>query len=139
MSNLFNLIVATLAKFGLVKNPNDSSSPPMPMCANPFVEYNTNELGLLERGIDGTETNYPWSEVEHVGIVTTDGGPMFDDFFYLITTPEKNIVISSFQAEKINLLKHFERLPGFNFEAVISAAGCVTNASFDCWDKAWSH
>ncbi len=97
--------------------------------------YSIDESGIREIAL--VDKKHLWSDVLHVGIVTTEDGPFFDDVFFIIETNQGNICIPQAQAMKLDLLKNFERLPGFKWEQVIDAMTCATDASFACWDRSW--
>jgi hypothetical protein len=78
-----------------------------------------------------------WSEVNHVGILTTSDGPFFDDVFFIIRTDQTAVCIALGDAVKIQLLSYFEKFPGFKWDKAVEAMTYTTEASFECWDRGW--
>lgn len=105
-----------------------------------WVRYLVDDSGFTEVLPDGSESGkkHLWADVLHVGILTTDDGPWFDDVFFVIKTKTGELCIPSEDAQAANLLEHFGRLPGFQWEKVVEAMGSTSDASFACWDISWT-
>lgn len=101
-------------------------------------EYTVDAEGFTQINGDDAGQKFPWSDVRHVGIITTSDGPFFDDVFFIIQFANKNICLTSFQAEDMKLMSYFNILPGFRYESAIEAMGSVDDASFHCWDVSWA-
>lgn len=102
------------------------------------VEYTVDAEGFTQISGDDAGQIFRWNDVQHVGIITTSDGPFFDDVFFIIQFANKNICLTSFQAEDMKLMDYFNILPGFRYESAIEAMGSVNNASFHCWDVSWA-
>lgn len=105
-----------------------------------WPQYLVDDSGLTEILPPGgaVAKTHLWSDVLHVGVITTEDGPFFDDVFFVIKTRTGDLCITSEDAQKINLIHHFHRLPGFQWEKVIEAMGSVSDAIFPCWDSSWT-
>lgn len=92
--------------------------------------------GVTLRSARGTES-IAWADLSEVGILTTDAGPFFSDFFWILIAQDGSKCCVSSELEGADrLLERLQALPGFDNEAVIAASGCTSNASFQCWQKA---
>lgn len=91
-----------------------------------WPKYDVNEEGIVEISSEGNETKHPWSDVQHVGILTTSDGPWSEDVFLIIKTNHGDLCITHDQAQKTKLLIHFENLPDFRWEAVVEAMSCTS-------------
>ncbi len=105
-----------------------------------WTRYSVDDSGFTEVLPDGRQCGktHLWSDVLHVGILTTDDGPWFDDVFFVIRTKTGDLCIASEDAQAKNLLEQFGRLPGFQWEKVVEAMGSTNDASFACWDVSWT-
>lgn len=105
-----------------------------------WPQYSVDDTGFTEISPeDGAiAKTHTWSDVQHVGVLTTSDGPFFDDVFFVIHTKTGDLCITSEDAQKINLLQHFERLPGFQWDKVVEAMACTSDAKFPCWDSSWT-
>jgi|LakMenE18May11ns_1017448.scaffolds.fasta_scaffold9628537_2 hypothetical protein len=103
-----------------------------------WADYALDNEGFTQISGEDNGKKFLWSDVQHVGLVTTSDGPFFDDVFYIIQTENKNICLTQDQATKLSVLDYFNKLPGFRWESVIEAMGSTTEAVFHCWDVSWS-
>ncbi len=105
-----------------------------------WPQYLVDDSGFTEILPPGDEVakTHLWSDVLHVGVITTEDGPFFDDVFFVIKTRTGDLCITSEDAQEINLLQQFQRLPGFQWEKVVEAMGSVSDATFPCWDSSWT-
>lgn len=105
-----------------------------------WPKYAVDDSGFTEISStsDGIVKRHLWSDVLHVGVITTEDGPFFYDVFFVIKTRTGDLCITSEDAEEIDLLKQFERLPGFQWEKVVEAMGSTNDATFPCWDSGWT-
>jgi hypothetical protein len=97
---------------------------------------------ITETAVVYTRSNGAVESVRHedlreVVILTTDGGPVTEDvFFVLFGTDNKSGCCVAQGAEGADkLLEHLQKLPGFDNEAVIKAMGSTSNNRFLCWKK----
>jgi hypothetical protein len=75
-----------------------------------------------------------WDELTGVDVVTTDGGPYVEDFFFVLHGGDgRGCVVP--QALSEELLPRLQALPGFDNVAVINAIGSADNARFVCWRR----
>lgn len=75
-----------------------------------------------------------WCDLVRVSIMTTDQGPLVEDFFWLFFSAQGNgCAIGSDDAVRLDLLLLLQTLPGFNNTAVILASGSTGNAEFEGW------
>jgi len=102
-----------------------------------WPSYTLDESGLSEVSANGPGRKYLWSEVQHVGILTTADGPFSEDIFFIIKTDSQDICITDEQATRINLFDGFHHLPGFDYEQAAAAMCSTSEASFPCWDRSW--
>ena len=99
------------------------------------LQYAVDETGISEIGKDSGGKKYSWNDVNNVAIMTTSGGPLTDDFFFVIKTDHGDIVIDQFAAEQMHLMDYFKVLPGFDWGKVAEASGCTSDAVFQCWSR----
>jgi hypothetical protein len=109
----------------------------LPAVRTELPEYSVDEFGFTEVSPKGEGKTISWSEVQHVGILTTSDGPWFEDVFFIIKTDRGDICLPNGKAMEIQLFEHFKALPGFEYEQVIKAMGCAVDNSFPCWDRSW--
>jgi hypothetical protein len=76
-----------------------------------------------------------WDDLQSVEIITTDEGPFLPDVFWLLNGSNTSCVIPGGATGEMELLHRFQKLPGFQNEAVIKAGPSVGNARFLCWQK----
>jgi hypothetical protein len=95
-----------------------------------------------ERGIRRYRSNGPmeeieWSELDEIGIVTTDEGPWVDDVIWLFSNADQSngCAVSNYSPGFSELLSRIQALPGFDNEAVVRAMGSTSNDRFVVWKK----
>jgi hypothetical protein len=76
-----------------------------------------------------------WSELIGVAIKTTDEGPFAPDVFWILGAKDKVVMYPGGATGEHEILSRLQKLPNFNNESVISAAGCTDNSVFICWEK----
>lgn len=86
---------------------------------------------------DGVQETVRWDDLCEVAVITTDGGPWFEDvFFLLIGSGENSGCAVPLSAEgRQKLFERLQQLPGFNNEAVMKAMGSTSNDRFLCWKR----
>lgn len=96
------------------------------------VDFDHERIVFTERS--GKETVVIWTELEEVGILTTDEGPAVDDVIWILVDKNRNgFAVPSESVGVPALLTRLQQLSGFDNEAVIRAMGCAENAKFICW------
>jgi hypothetical protein len=94
----------------------------------PFAELGADSVGLTLSAGD----RIFWADVCEIRVETSAAGPYDDDFFLVIVAAGREPVrIPSPPIARV--LPHLQRLPGFDNEAFIKAAGSTENATFICW------
>lgn len=103
----------------------------------PFGRVEFNAESVRYEMPDGTIQSITWDEVEEIGVVRTDEGPVSDDLFFTLTSAnrEKGCAIPQSAAGMDALIVHLEDLPGFNNIALGQAMGSTTNAVFELWQR----
>ena len=91
--------------------------------------------GLRREISDGTVEEIRWAQLKKVVIVTTDEGPYCEDLFFILEEEQGGTIVSNEWATRLALLKELEKLPYFDFEALIEAMACTDNKSFLCWQR----
>jgi len=78
-----------------------------------------------------------WVDLMRVRIVTTDGGPLSEDvFFVLDDAAGKGCVVPHDAVIRTKLLEELQsRLQGVDNKKVIEAMGCTNNHTFVIWEK----
>jgi hypothetical protein len=90
--------------------------------------------GVRRTSRDGTVESVEWDRLIGVDAITTDHGPWLEDAFFVLHGDDGHgCVVPNAVARA--LFDHFERLPGFDFSAVIAAMGSTSNATFVCWRR----
>jgi hypothetical protein len=85
---------------------------------------------------DGKTETVRWNNLQEVGILTTDDGPMGDDVFWmLLGTEGAGCAIPSETEGMQKLLTRLQQLEEFDNDAVIEAMGSTSNAKFVCWKR----
>lgn len=87
---------------------------------------------------NGERRSVAWNDLVKVGITTTDEGPMVDDVFWGLHSPNRvEVVYPSEAIGAQDLLGAMQtRLEGFSNEAVIRAMGSTANERFVVWQSA---
>jgi len=90
--------------------------------------------GVRRRLPDGEE-HVSWEDLQKIEIITTDEGPLGEDFFWVLHGFEGGVVVPATQAEEIGLLERLQELPGFDSLAVIQACSSTSHSRFLCWER----
>jgi len=67
--------------------------------------------------------------------VTTDEGPWNEDVFWLFIGRNGSGCALPGGAAGDDVFERLKRLPGIDYEAVITAMGSAENASFEVWER----
>jgi hypothetical protein len=93
------------------------------------------DAGVTVVGEAGVEA-VAWTDLEAVGIRTTDTGPFEDDLHWELQRRDGGVVSIGSETDGIDaLIERLQRLPGFDNEAVIAASSSTRNAVFACWAR----
>jgi hypothetical protein len=84
---------------------------------------------------DGKTETVRWDDLQEVGILTTDEGPMVEDVYWMLVGTNGGCAIPSGAYGMDKLLARLQQLPGFDNGAVIEAMGSTTNNRFLCWKR----
>jgi hypothetical protein len=76
-----------------------------------------------------------WDDLERIAIVTTDEGPFTEDVFWLFIGRGGTGCALPGAAVGDEVFERLKRLPGIDYEAVITAMGSAENASFEVWAR----
>jgi hypothetical protein len=77
-----------------------------------------------------------WADLAAVSIRTTDAGPFEDDLHWELQHRDGSVLIVGSDTEGIGtLMEHFQRVPGFDHEAVVAASSSTRNALYRCWER----
>lgn len=101
-----------------------------------FVEFD--KVGIRRVVPDSIEEYILWKDIDEIAITTSDQGPFVDDLHWMLMNQDKTkgVAISNGAEGFSELLTEFQRLQGFNNEAVIQAMGCTDNNWFVVWKSA---
>lgn len=81
------------------------------------------------------EQSMLWTELIGVAIKTSDEGPFAPDVFWVLGAKDKVVMYPGGATGEQEMLSRLQKLPNFNNEAVIAAAGSTDNNVFVCWEK----
>lgn len=96
----------------------------------------TDDLGISVAHPDRPTQFVAWASLSRVIIETNDTGPFGSDFWWILTDDEETCSYPQGATGEDEALDAFkERLPGFDWEALIRASSSVENAFFECWRK----
>jgi hypothetical protein len=84
---------------------------------------------------DGRIETVRWNDLQEVGILTTDEGPMVEDVYWMLVGANGGCAISGGAQGMGELLARLQQLPGFDNASVIEAMGSTTNNKFLCWKR----
>lgn len=76
-----------------------------------------------------------WDDINEISIVTTDEGPLLPDLWLLLTGSNNGCSIPQGAAGYDELFDRICQFPDFDFESVIEASACASNARFTCWKR----
>ena len=94
------------------------------------------EAGARRWLMDGSLESVSWARLTLVAILTTDDGPFSEDQFWVLEDGEGGAcVLPMGEVPGAGLLERFQRLPGFDNDAVIDASSSVKRAVYTCWQK----
>lgn len=92
-----------------------------------------NDNSIVRVGANGGSESIAWVDLHEVAIVTTEGGPLSDDIFWVLSDRHGSACeVSGAAAGSRELLTRLQELPGFDNEAVI-AAMASRSGRFVCW------
>ena len=82
---------------------------------------------------DGKTETVRWDDLQEVGIITTDEGPVAEDVYWMLMGSGGGCAVSGGAKGMKELLARLQQLPGFDNAAVIKAMGSTSNNKFQCW------
>lgn len=91
--------------------------------------------GVRRSADGGHEESVRWDELVEVRIVTTAGGPIEEDLFWLLVGSDGTGVAVPGSLATDDLLDRLQALPGFDNEQMILAMGSIDEAQFVCWQR----
>jgi hypothetical protein len=82
-----------------------------------------------------------WNEITKIWVMTTDEGPLHEDFFYsLSVSDDRYILVPGEIVVKNGLLGELQkRFSDLNNKAIIEASSCVEKKLFLVWEKLGLH
>lgn len=94
--------------------------------------------GVTRIMADGKIETVRWSDLQEVGILTTEEGPYVDDVIWMLSgTDGAACAVPSETEGMTELPPRLQQQSGFvDNEAVIKAMGSAKNAKFVCWRRA---
>jgi hypothetical protein len=98
-----------------------------------IIEFDDERIWCTRPG--SPEQTMLWTELIGVAIKTTDEGPFAPDVFWVLGAKDKVVMYPGGATGEQEMLTRLQKLPSFNNEAVIEAAGCTDNKLFVCWEK----
>jgi hypothetical protein len=125
---ILGLIAAgSLALFGRLRRPRAAGK--APDCG-----VSIDDEWIRRRGPSLDEA-VRWDDVERIMIVTTDDGPWSEDVFWLFIGRNGSGCAVPGGVVGDALFDRLKRLPGVDYEAVITAMGSAVHASFEVWTR----
>ena len=107
-----------------------------PLMPESGVAVRVDDHGLTIASPDGHAQRVTWDELVRLVIETNDSGPWDADVWWILETREgRSAYPQGATGEQEAMTAFKEKLPGFDWEAVIRAQGSTTNAQFVCWEK----
>src|SRR5919108_1660513 len=92
------------------------------------------DVGVTRRLAEGGVEMLAWSDLQEVGVMTTDEGPWAEDVFFVLVGPGCSGVLVPQGAEGSKaLVDRLLQLPGFDERRLIEAMGSTSNRKFVCW------
>jgi len=77
-----------------------------------------------------------WNEINKIEILTTNSGPLVEDFFILLHASAKGVCVSNALSTKEKLIEELQRrFPDLDNQAIINASSCIENQRFLIWEK----
>jgi hypothetical protein len=94
------------------------------------------DTGVTRFTADGKVEFIAWSELQEVGVVTTDEGPFVEDVYFMLIGPENTgCVVPQCSEGSQTLVERLLQLPGFDEPLFIKAMGSTSNRKFVCWRR----
>jgi hypothetical protein len=85
---------------------------------------------------DGNTERVAWDDLQRVEVLTTSGGPMSPDVFWLLHGAGGGCAIPQGATGERELMERLQALPGFDNAMLIEAMGSTSDRRFLCWQKA---
>ncbi len=76
-----------------------------------------------------------WSELDGIYVLTTSGGPIADDVFWVLCSDRLRLHVPQTAAGEDALARALSALPGFDHENLIRAMSCSDDHLFTCWRR----
>lgn len=131
---LFFTAVSLVLVMDLVpNNPLERRRKARTLARYPKVSVDEDAIAIDDR--KGSVATIPWSELERIAVLTTSDGPYTCDFFWVL---ESNAVVHMFASESEGAdaaVTALTALPGFDYGAMLLAAGSVTDNIFPVWRR----
>jgi hypothetical protein len=102
--------------------------------AGPKYGVSFDDVGVRRR-YGRIDEEVRWADVEQITIVTTDEGPMREDWFWLFVDANGCGCAVPGGAVGDEVFAHLKTLQGVDYGAIASAAGSTDNASFPVWTR----
>ncbi len=90
---------------------------------------------ILHVRADGSEISIAWSDLDAVLIETTNKDRGKDDLFWILECGGVRHRVPSETPGATRLMQAFQRLPGFDNEAIIDASTMLEQGLFECWRR----
>ena len=96
---------------------------------HPFGRVEFDDHSVRYQHPDGEILSIAWDEVDEVGIVRTDEGPMSDDLFFTLTTADRQrgCAVPQSATGTDALVARLEDLPGFSHRSLTDAMGSTSS------------
>lgn len=101
-----------------------------------IVAFDENEICSTD--YEKHQLSIKWNEITEIIINTNDSGPWGTDLWWKVIGRDKLLLIPNGATGENEIMKQFQRLPGFNNESMIKAMQSTRNAEFLVW-KPESH
>jgi hypothetical protein len=90
------------------------------------------DAGVRHTCRDGSIEYVAWRDLVRVEVITTNAGPMCEDFFFLLFARDGHgCVVRNDQSQAV--LPRLQALPGFDNTQLVRAFGSTDSARFLCW------
>lgn len=99
------------------------------------IEADDERIGVVDPRGDAKVISF--ARLSRVVIETTDNGPFGDDVWWLLLGPDQKVAVrfpQSAEGEQA-AVEQLLKLPGFDFDAMISAMGSSDQGFFPVWRK----
>lgn len=105
----------------------------LPGGTSPRDTVTFNDNAIVRVRADGASDSIAWVDLHEVAIVTTEGGPLNEDIYWVLSDAAGSAcAVSGAAAGSHRLLARLQELPGFDNEAVIEAMAS-RGGRFVCW------